>query len=56
MVIVQYTNVSDMLGVGEEWLLDAFGDVIAVFYNGNLRCSISKLPNSTINEITKVVA
>jgi len=30
------TSVQDLTGVGEEYLVDSFGDARAKFYNGNL--------------------
>lgn len=32
-----YVNIQEMTGIGEEWLVDADNDVIAVFYDGNFQ-------------------
>ena len=52
MQIRLYENVSDMLGIGEEWLVKANGDVVAVFIDGNMRSHYMIVGNG--KEITKV--
>lgn len=47
-----YSNILDMKGIGEEWLLDANGNVIAVMIDGNLRCTIIHLFKG---EVTKIL-
>lgn len=34
------SNVSEMTGIGEEWLLNASGNPHAIFINGNLQCQV----------------
>ena len=51
MQIKVYKNVYEMTGIGEEWFTDAHGEVIAVFIDGNFRCSVSYIGD---NEVTKV--
>ena len=51
MLVKVYNNIQEMSGIGEEWLLDANGDVRAVFIDGNLRCEIYSIVDR--NEITK---
>lgn len=46
MQIKVYHNVSEMTGIGEEWLVDKNGNIRAVFIDGNFRCSITYLPNT----------
>lgn len=46
MQIKIYSNIQDMSGKGEEWLVDAHENVIAVFIDGNLKCQILYLNNS----------
>lgn len=36
-VIRVYRNIQLMTGVGEEFLVDQYDEVIAVFWNGNMR-------------------
>jgi hypothetical protein len=40
MQIKVYNNIQDLKGIGEEWLVDLVGDVIAVFIDGNLKCQV----------------
>lgn len=51
MEIKIYTQLRDMSGKGEEWLMDQFGNVRAVFIDGNLRCEVGYIGNS---EKTKI--
>ncbi len=39
LLYVVYTDIQDMTGHGEEWLIGADGNPIAVFYDGNLRAT-----------------
>ena len=45
MNIKIYNSVSDMTGIGEEWLLSLKGEVIAVFIDGMLRCEVFYVTN-----------
>lgn len=45
MQIKIYINVSEMTGIGEEWLVDSDANVRAVFWNGVLRCQILYIGN-----------
>jgi len=39
-------NVLDLIGEGEEWIIDVFGNPIAIFYNGNFVGEIKKVDNT----------
>lgn len=51
--ICLYLTVQDMIGVGEEWLVDKDENVRAVFIDGVMGCQIFDLPVGN-TEITKV--
>ena len=59
MTIKIYSNVQDLTGIGEEWLLNPLTqDVIAVFIDGDLRCKVLSLDfklKSKGSEATKIV-
>ena len=52
MLVKVYNDIQEMTGIGEEWLLDAKGDVTAVFIDGNLRCQVFAITNG--QEKTKI--
>lgn len=41
-VIRTSSNVMDLIGVGEEWLLDRHGNVLAVFQDGMIKGGVSR--------------
>lgn len=43
MTIKVYTNIQDMTGIGEEWLVDDKENVRAVFYEGNMVCQVVRI-------------
>lgn len=61
MQIKVYTDIKQMQGQGEEWLVDSidaegnFDIVRAVFIDGHQRCNVLYLPQGN-NDITKVLA
>lgn len=47
-------NIHDLIGIGEEWLLDKTGEfVICKFYNGNIIADYH-VPPTNGNEITLI--
>lgn len=40
MEIRIYTNIVDLKGIGEEWLVDSLGNVRACFIDGDLKCQV----------------
>jgi len=50
MQVKVYESILDMSGIGEEWLLDLHGNVLAKFFDGNL--SVSIVVNNS-REVTK---
>lgn len=54
MTVRVYTNILDMTGFGEEWLVDEKENVRAVFYEGNMVCTVHRIyPKDA--EVTKGV-
>jgi hypothetical protein len=42
MTIKMYTNIQDLTGIGEEWLINPVTlGAVGVFIDGNLRCEVS---------------
>jgi hypothetical protein len=35
-----YESVSEMKGIGEEWLVDSQGNLVAVYLEGKLKCEV----------------
>jgi hypothetical protein len=54
--IIASNNIQDLTGVGYELLLDQHGDVIAMFYNGNMTVTNPTVTEAEANEVTKLVA
>lgn len=40
MQIRIYSNIQDLTGIGEEWLVDSDGNVLAIFIQGQLKCQV----------------
>lgn len=47
-------NILDLTGIGYEWLLDQQGNVIAIFFNGQMSVTKPELTVEQASEITKV--
>ena len=56
MTIKIYSNIQELAGIGEEWLLHPITkNVQAVFIDGELRCKIPPNFNLNESEVTKIV-
>jgi hypothetical protein len=56
MQVKIYSSIQDMTGIGEEWLLNADGNVLAVFIDGDLRCEVFRIAEFQSQEVTKIVS
>ena len=49
-----YSDLKEMVGIGEEWLVDKNGDIIAIFWDGNFKQYLDNPVNC--QEITQIAA
>lgn len=52
MTIKAYNSVIEMTGTGEEWLINASGEVLLVLVDGNIKTEFQSVGNTEITKVT----